>query len=232
MNEIFDNYIAGAYGERKQEQFKFKLFEHNYKNYFPSDLNASLLDIGVGKGEMLTCMKDWGYVNYQGIDISPDTIDFCQSLGHPCLKVEDVPQWLKKHEVRFDTIALLDVLEHVPKDSTVDLLKSIRASLVQNGTLLIQVPNMQAPDAQLHRYHDFTHEVGYTENSLRQVLLAAGFNNISFYGLEQFIFGGARETILKILRVAFRKYVKITRMINCNMSPKIINPVFYAVITK
>src|SRR5450631_4160304 len=227
MNELYENYIVGAYGERKQEQFKFELFEHNYKKYFPLDLNASLLDIGVGKGEMLTCMKNWGYVNYQGIDISPDTIEFCQSMGHPCLKVDDVPQWLINHEARFETITLLDVLEHVPKDNTIDLLKSIRTSLVQNGTLLIQVPNMQAPDSQLLRYEDFTHEVGYTENSLRQVLLAAGFNDISFYGLEQFIFGGTRETIIKMINVAFNKYVKISRMINGNLTPKIIDPVFF-----
>ena len=42
-----------------------------------------MLDIGVGLGEMLSCMKNWGH-NYHGIDISPSTIEFCKKYNQEC----------------------------------------------------------------------------------------------------------------------------------------------------
>src|SRR5579872_4218321 len=40
--------------------------------------------------------------------------------------------------------------------------------------LVVQVPNSQARDAQLHRYNDLTHVFAFGEHSLNQVFQAAG----------------------------------------------------------
>ena len=64
MKDIFYSYVENAFGEYKQAEFKFKQFKNNYSQFFPIDKNARLLDIGIGRGEMLTCMKDWEYANY------------------------------------------------------------------------------------------------------------------------------------------------------------------------
>ncbi|SFG89744.1 Methyltransferase domain-containing protein [Desulfotomaculum arcticum] len=230
MKEIFDSYVENTFGRYEQASLKFIQFEKNYKCFFPSNNNAKLLDIGVGRGEMLSCMKNWGYEQYFGVDISPSTISFCKSLGLNCLLVEDSTAWLKEKNNEFDLITLLDVLEHIKKEHTIEFLKAIKLSLKDNGTLIIQVPNLQAPDGQLHRYNDFTHEVGFIEHSFQQVLMAAGFKNIHFDGFEEYVCGGWRENVKKTLRTWYWKYIRFTRLINRNINPQILHPIFYAVV--
>ena len=233
MKEILDSYIKVAFGSYEQAKFKFKQFEVNYKRFFPSGRDARVLDVGIGRGEMLTCMKIWGYKNYLGIDISPDTVDFCKSLGLNCALVEDIPAWLEdKNKDTFEIITLLDVLEHVRKEETIGFLKALRASLKDGGLLIIQTPNLQSPDGQLHRYNDFTHEVGYIEHSLQQVLMAAGFKDIKFGGFEEFAIGILKEKILKVLPRFYWFYVRKLRLINGNLNPDILTPVFFAVVKK
>ena len=76
---------------------------------------GKVLDIGVGRGEMLSCMKEWG-LNYQGIDISPSKIGFCQSLKLNCEVIDNTVDWLHKNREELEIITCLDVLEHIPKN--------------------------------------------------------------------------------------------------------------------
>ena len=234
-NEIYENYIELAFnqhGLEKQATFKFKQFEHNYKKFFPVNFDSKVLDIGIGRGEMLSCMKDWEYHNCYGIDISPSTIKHCQELNIPCELVESTEDWLNSNFNNYSVITLLDVLEHIKKENIISFLKSVNIALTQDGIVIIQVPNLQAPDGQLHRYNDFTHEVGFIENSLRQVLMAAGFNDIEMHGFEEMVFGGKLEKKNKKYRKYFWEWVKFTRRITGNINPAILNPVMYAIAKK
>lgn len=232
MKEIFDTYIENAFDGYEQAGFKFKQFEFNYRRFFPLNKDAELLDIGIGRGEMLACMKEWGYLNYRGIDISSSTVKFCKTLNLNCELVDDTASWLKANRNRFDLMTLLDVLEHVKKEDTLSFLSAIRLSLKDNGILIIQVPNLQAPDGQLHRYNDFTHEVGYVEHSLKQVLATAGFKEVEFFGFEDSVTNAFREKIRRILRTFYWLYVYWCRKVSGNLSPRILNPVMFAVAKK
>lgn len=229
MEEIFNKYIVNAFGEAKQSVSRMKQFTFNYRKYFPLNDDAKVLDIGIGRGEMLTCMRSWGYVDYLGVDISPDTVLFCKSIGLNCIQVSDTTEWLKEHKDSFNAITLLDVLEHIKKEQLIEFLKAIKVSLKKNGVLIVQVPNMQAPDGYLHRYNDITHELGFIEHSLQQVLTVAGFNNFIFLGFEELIFG-LKDSIKRILRIFFWWHTKFVRIINGNLNPPILNPVFYAIV--
>jgi cyclopropane fatty-acyl-phospholipid synthase-like methyltransferase len=177
-------------------------------------------------------MKNWGYRNYEGIDISVSTVNYCKSIGLRCTLVEDTASWLGERSENFELITLLDVLEHIRKEDTIYFLKFLRKSLINGGKLIIQVPNLQSPDGQLHRYNDFTHEVGFTEHSMRQVLLVAGFDKFQFYGFESITSKSVRACIRTRLRNIFWQYIKITRTINGNLNPRILNPVLFSVVTK
>jgi 2-polyprenyl-3-methyl-5-hydroxy-6-metoxy-1,4-benzoquinol methylase len=232
MNEIFDDYVENVFGERKQAKSKLEQFEHNYKKFFPKSKNVQVLDIGIGRGEMLSCMQRWGYINYLGVDISPSTVEFCRTLGLNCVQVDDSTSWLNGNRNRFALITLIDVLEHIPRQEVISFLKSIWGSLQPGGTLIIQVPNLQAPDGQLHRYNDFTHESGFVENSLRHVLTAAGFTTSDFYGFEVIISTGIKHRVKKLIRRAYWAHVRFTRKVNCNLNPGLLHPVFYAISKK
>lgn len=233
MKDIFDTYVEHTFGSKEQARFKFNQFEFNYKKYFPKEKNkAHLLDIGIGRGEMLSCMKMWGYRNFLGIDISPSTIEFCQSLNLPCDLVDNSVEYLLNNPEKYDLITLLDVLEHIPKNDSLNFLLALRQALKPDGILIIQVPNLQAPDGYLHRYNDITHEVGFIEHSLSQLLHAAKFNKFNFFGFEEFVTRNFRTFVKKILRRLHWWWVRFLRKIDGNLNPKILNPVFYAVVIK
>jgi 2-polyprenyl-3-methyl-5-hydroxy-6-metoxy-1,4-benzoquinol methylase len=231
MQEIFSNYIDNSFDGSQQAVFKFHQFELNYKKIICSHENSNVLDIGVGRGEMLSCMKKWGH-NYHGIDISPSTIDFCKKLDLSCELVSDTETWLSENLNRFDVITCLDVLEHIPHERLIAFLKSIHQSLNKNGIAIIQVPNLQSPFGYLHHFNDITHVSGFVEHSLNQVLLSAGFSSISFFGFEELYEKTPKNTAKKILRYFFRKIIRFLRTINSNPNPSILEPVFYAVVSR
>jgi len=232
MKEIFDSYIKNSFGEENQAVFKFKQFEINYKKYFPANKDAKVLDIGIGRGEMLSCYENWGYKNYLGVDISPSTVTFCKSIGLNCELVQDSSQYLKDNQNTFELITLIDVLEHIPREHVVSFLKDVKNALKDGGVFIIQVPNLQAPDGQLHMYNDVTHMMGYIEHSLQQVLITAGFTKFHFQGFEELISASWKVPIQKVLRSIYWKIVRFNRKINGNINPEILNPVFSVIVRK
>ena len=228
MQEIFEKYIENSFDSHHQANFKFSQFELNYKKYFKKSVSLNTLDIGVGRGEMLSCMKKWGH-NYRGIDISPSTVNFCKKLDLSCELVDDTEFWLNNHQKQFDIITCLDVLEHIPKEHLINFLKSIRNSLNKDGIAIFQVPNLQSPFGYLHHFNDITHVCGFVEHSLNQVLLSVGFNNLTFFGFEEFYEKTPKILLKKILRFFYRKLIRFLRTINANPNPRILDPVISVV---
>ena len=229
MQEIFENYIENSFDGLFQANLKLRQFELNYKKYFYKKVTLRVLDIGVGRGEMLSCMKNWGHY-YHGIDISPSTVEFCKKLDLSCELVDDTEFWLKNHQNQFDIITCLDVLEHIPKERLIQFLEAIRNSLNKDGLAIFQVPNLQSPFGYLHHFNDITHISGFVEHSLNQVLLSAGFNKMSFYGFEELYEKKPKIIVKKILRFFYRKLIRFLRTINANPNPCILDPVFFAVV--
>lgn len=232
MNDFFSNYVTTAFDGNVQATFKFSQFDYNYRKYFPPAHDRKILDIGVGRGEMLSCMKNWGYKNYEGVDISPSTIDFCQRLGLNCIQTEDTATWLSSRSESFDLITCLDVVEHVLRDASIEFMAAIRRALTPEGIAIIQVPNLQAPDGHLHHFNDITHVVGFIEHSMSQLLKNSGFSSYEFFAFEEFVPGRRIFRIRRALRAVLHRKVRFERWLNGNINPKILTPVFYVVAKK
>jgi 2-polyprenyl-3-methyl-5-hydroxy-6-metoxy-1,4-benzoquinol methylase len=228
MKEIFDNYVETSFDGFHQVPGKMKQFEINYQSYFNGFKSGQVLDIGIGRGEMLACMREWGF-EYLGVDISPSTVRFCKGLNLNCELIDDTTVWLSSNKARFSLITCLDVLEHVPREMTIEFLKAIRAALNADGCAIIQVPNLQSPFGYLHHFNDFTHVNGFVEHSLTQVLLAAGYKELHFHGFEEIYKRGLKQKFHKFLRYGFRRLVRFLRVINLNPNPKILDPVMFVV---
>lgn len=203
----------------------------NYKKYFPESKDEKVLDIGVGRGEMLSCMKNWGH-QYNGVDISKSTVEYCKGLGLSCEQTNDSTQWLKDGGSRYTVITCLDVLEHIDREESVDFLSALRGSLVTDGVVIIQVPNLQSPFGYLHHFNDVTHRVGYVEHSLTQVLLAAGFKDLEFFGFEELVESNLKTFVRRLFRPPFQFFIRVLRFINSNPNPKILHPVLSVVAFK
>lgn len=111
-----------------------------------------------------------------GIDNSAEQVEFAKSHSLPVIQVNAL-EYLT-HNKNFDLIVLTDVIEHLSKDEIVTLLLQIHEALAPNGYVIIRTPNACSFTAANSRYIDFTHEISFTERSIRQVLLACNFTQV------------------------------------------------------
>jgi 2-polyprenyl-3-methyl-5-hydroxy-6-metoxy-1,4-benzoquinol methylase len=103
--------------------------------------------------------------------LSNDDLEHAKKLelNCPILNV-DAFDYLEGNKSKFDVIIIKAVLEHIPKDKVGELIQLMYESLTNEGVLIIDVPNMDWLFASHERYMDFTHEVGFTKESIEQVL--------------------------------------------------------------
>ena len=227
----YNNYLEYALGAGEQSKQKVIQFRKNYSSFLPKDKNANILDIGPGKGELLSYLASKNYVNIEAVDISKSVVDYIQKLNFKCTLTADLVEFLGDKKGRYSVITMCDVVEHIPKDKILLIVSSIYNSLEEGGILIIQVPNMQSIVANIFMYDDFTHEAGYTERSLTQMLKMCGFSSIHCYGFE-FLGNGVKAKIHRFSRSIFWFFIKIYRNINGTMPHKILHPVFFSIAKK
>jgi SAM-dependent methyltransferase len=154
----------------------------------PAAKNSKILEIGCGFGELLIALKNYGYTDVKGIDISLEAIDICNSLELNVEYISELIDYCKNSNDRYDFIIMSHVLEHIKKEVIIETLLYIREYLLNDdGFLCVMVPNAQSNTGCYWAYEDFTHTTLFTAGSLSYVLRSAGFQNITFLdpcGLE------------------------------------------------
>jgi cyclopropane fatty-acyl-phospholipid synthase-like methyltransferase len=199
FNEYFDSvYVQSNTFTLQEYQDNAIDFDNDYGPSLPPNKDANILDIGCGTGHFLFYLKTKGYTNFVGIDLSSGQIEFCKNNVTPNVALADAFDFLTDKINYYDTISANDVLEHIPKEKVTTFLEMTYRSLKPGGNLLLKIPNMSNPFAHDARYRDFTHECGFTEKSIYQVLYMAGFRNISIR---------APRTQIRSFRDAFSKII-------------------------
>jgi 2-polyprenyl-3-methyl-5-hydroxy-6-metoxy-1,4-benzoquinol methylase len=157
----------------------------NHSRNFPSNKDAAILEIGPGFGAMIECLHDrCGYSNIRAVDVSAEVVEACnQVLPGSTVLAQNTDAFLRNRKEEFDLVLMLHVLEHMPKDDLISMLKATHGALRKNGRLVVEVPNIAHPvTGAYNRYHDFTHTVGFTDQSLAFVLRNSGFREVTVYG--------------------------------------------------
>ena len=175
--DIFENYlkIRGSNIDNKnvlKEQERFNnIIKNNYLPHIRGKKIDSMLEIGSYKGFTLKFFKEKKVCrNIEGIDLSEDAVDFSKKYtGLSTIYKADLFEYLPKNKEKYDLIIMKAVLEHIPKKDILKTIKLIHSSLKKGGIALIAVPNMDWISATHERYMDFTHEVGFTKESLYDV---------------------------------------------------------------
>ena len=180
-SRIFDTY-ASVSGLSTPLNSKYQALSYNLGPILRTiPTGAGLLDIGSGQGELLTLCHKVG-VPSVGVDISSELVNNCQQRGLPVTLISDLCEFLSSSTTIWSAISMIDVLEHFTRDEVFEIVDLVSKRLAPNGgKFIVQVPNMQSPFAALNLYHDLTHEWGYTEASMRQLLGTCGFRNVRLY---------------------------------------------------
>jgi len=140
-----------------------------------------ILDVGCGTGANLKMLA--GYGKAEGVDISPQAVDFCHERGLDSVKLGAIEQ-LPYENHSFELVTALDVIEHL--DDDIAGLREMRRVLRPDGRILVFVPAFMflwgvQDDVSNHRRR-------YTLPSLLKAVEEAGFSvewssyaNISFF---------------------------------------------------
>ena len=145
-----------------------KIIENVLNKYLVRNTTNHILEIGCGSGSNLKLLSQFGKLEAFELD---------QSSRRHAIKKNNInvnygklPNDISFNK-KYDTIFLLDVLEHIQEDS--ESILNIYKALNINGKLIITVPAFMF----LWSKHDVSsgHKRRYTKHSLNQLLKNSGF---------------------------------------------------------
>lgn len=112
-------------------------------------VRAPLLDVGCGDGRLAQHVP----FDVEGIDVSPRRIE-CARAEYPdsVWHCADLYEWVAACERQYQTIAVIEVLEHLAEPRAV--LDMLRTRLANDGAILGTVPLRLPYKAHLHTYRD------------------------------------------------------------------------------
>lgn len=205
VREAYAHYLSthfGRDGRPDHENFLLqeRYFHKNYLPYLPKQKDARIVDLGTGLGHFLFFLRRAGYTNILGVDVGHEVIEFCRQRNFLVVE-EEICDYLRQHDELVDAFIINDVMEHQTKPKMWEILELIRQRLSDDGVVLIKVPNMGNPllgnDS---RWLDITHEVGFNENSMRQILFMAGYKRVTVIGPDIYV---TRNPVMNVLGRTF-----------------------------
>ena len=211
VNRFYKNYVSSNID--KQIVINRSVFKHNkpYFNWLIKKLaiepKMKILDFGCGNGVLLYFLKNAGYFNIKGVDISEEQIAVARSLNLEEVQMCDGIEFLKSTDESFDYIFLFDVLEHFSKLDSAEVLELVHSSLKESGKLILHVPNAEGVFGMSIRFGDLTHEECFTKSSISQLLKTCGFSSITLFEEKPIIHGiysFLRRIIYELLTLPIR----------------------------
>jgi 2-polyprenyl-3-methyl-5-hydroxy-6-metoxy-1,4-benzoquinol methylase len=171
--------------------------------------DAKIYDLGCGSGSLIQLLKEKGYVNLKGLDLSQEQVKVAHSMGVTEVQEGDAIDYLKTHNGHFDVIVGTDIIEHFTKDELVDLLKLIQEKLSPNGKAIFRTPNLDSLFASVFANGDFTHENYLNASSAQQVMLACGFQSASVHASDVSVQNPLKELLRKMLYMHYNLWFKL-----------------------
>jgi SAM-dependent methyltransferase len=185
MNEQYVTY-SEHYTRMLNERPSVQLKDFDFSTYALErpwistlDKNSQILDIGCGFGSQIYILNALGFTHLYGIEITEESFSVAVEEVGTFSRIEliDAFEYLSTADNAYSAIFLNDVLEHIPRERTVELLTAINRALIPGGILSVRVPNMSSLLGNHSMCMDFTHVVGFTEFSLMQVFDLSGFKD-------------------------------------------------------
>jgi 2-polyprenyl-3-methyl-5-hydroxy-6-metoxy-1,4-benzoquinol methylase len=183
MRHLEQVYSSKSFG-RKTDYFKY-----NFSEILASigTKEFSVLEIGPGMGESISCLNTLGV---KDIDII-DNDEVVLSNVRTQFKVRKTILsnnilTLRNGLGKYDLIIMIQVLEHLPIAQQGRIISMLYSHLNSKGTMVIVVPNANNPFGMTERYGDLQHKISYTNQSLRDLISESMIKNykINITGFE------------------------------------------------
>ena len=171
-----------------------------------------ILDAGCGDGRLLSELSGSGALLY-GIDTSKPALRYAAGFNPGAmLSLQDLTA-LALADRTFTKVALIETLEHIPRETADRALAEVRRVLVPGGTLVVSVPSKRLPQLAKHYAHFAPEELrGLLERHFTVAALTGHDRDARAYrALVALVDNGLwhlRGGANALLRYWFRKYME------------------------
>ena len=148
-----------------------------YREYFKNCRNV--LDIGCGRGEFLSLMKENG-IGAKGIDMNEDMVMYCQKNGLEVNQDNALSYLTSLNDKTLDGIFLAQVVEHLQPTELINMVKLSYDKLQYGSYFIAETINPLCVMASQWFYLDLSHVKLIHPDTMRFVMESIGFRDIEF----------------------------------------------------
>lgn len=192
----FENHFRGSIAQIKEAQ-------RMYLPYFEG--KKHVLDIGCGRGEFLSLLKEEG-IPAEGVDVYEPYIDYCRMQGFSAKCGDGIAHLAGMDSA--DGIFVGQVVEHLTTEQIVQLCNTAYEKLSDGGCIVIETPNPTSLAIYTGAFYiDPSHVKPVHPLTMQYFLEKAGFKQIEILYPEQsrpdVQIGTADPDILKMKEILF-----------------------------
>jgi len=185
VRNYYDNFIGHLKYDHIRENPRHIRIKNDLKDIIKEGMEV--LDLGCGTGittKYIAGLK----AKVTGVDLSPKLIEFAKAnSAHENAEyfIGDITK-VKLGKKKFDVICLCDIMEHIPREKILDLIKNIEWYAHKNTIIYLNIP-----DARLQVYMKGKHprklQIIDEAYSIEEILV--WFNSIKFEAININIYG-------------------------------------------
>ncbi len=109
-----------------------KAYNYYFQQWLQERKDAAIVDLACSGGKLLYFLKDRGYTQVSGVDISSSQVQLAKQVL-PSVIEANVLDYLETHLDAFDLIVGLDIIEHFYKDEVLRFLDGRYVALKPGG---------------------------------------------------------------------------------------------------
>lgn len=183
------------------------IFEaQDIESFLPQNRSAPIFEFGAGMGLCLFALRKRRFRNLVGIDSDRSQVNAARSRDLPVelVPIDQTLDWLRQRKDFYEFAYAIDVIEHIPRQHTIRVIRAIAETLKPGAIFVCRVPNCNSIVGSRQRYIDWTHEVSFSPESLDFVLHNGGFSQVEVTAAADPPWLGVGGYIRGVLRLLFR----------------------------
>lgn len=143
------------------------------------DRDWPVVDLGCGAGEVLIALKELGFHDIGGCDLSAEQVTVARALFPQVEEVNLFNFLYERGDGTLGAVVIFDVVEHLGAQATFDLFDLIVRKLRVGGVLIVHLPNGLSPFVGHVYWGDMTHRWCLTPQSARTLCELVGFSEFA-----------------------------------------------------